>query len=234
MIQVIQHRWPQPLSIPPCDLIFCDPPYNFGVAYEDDDTNDHISNYREWMGDTVLRLDTLLRPGGTLWWLCPSAHMDFVPHAIRSIGLILYRIVKQETFAQYQQKTLTDDYRMLFCCQKSGGPLAFNPGAIRIPSDRQEKYNDPRANPAGRVPGQVWKVRRLQGTSKDHVDWHPCQLPPELLTRVVDGWTNIGDTVLDAFAGSGSMGRVCKALDRNCILVDQSPTYCEKLKQEFL
>lgn len=83
------------------------------------------------------------------------------------------------------------------------------------------------------VPGDIWKFRRLQGTSLDRVDWHPCQLPPELLQRIVKGWSNPGDLVLDAFAGSGSLAKVCKALGRRFIGVDRSPTYIERMAKEL-
>lgn len=83
------------------------------------------------------------------------------------------------------------------------------------------------------VPGDVWRFRRLQGTSTDRVDWHPAQLPPELLVRIVKGWTNPGDLVFDAFAGSGSLAKVCRSLGRSFVGVDQSPTYVDKLVEEL-
>jgi DNA modification methylase len=239
MLQFIQHSFgglgSLHIATESVDLVFADPPYNQGVNYADDFTYDEVPllEYAALCRDTVREAFRLLRPGGTLWWLCPAHMMDWMPGLLKAAMLDpLYRIVKEETFSQYQDKSLTVDYRMLFVYQKPG-PLTFNPDAIRIPSVRNE-MGDKRGNPAGRVPGQMWKFRRLQGTSKDRVDWHPCQLPPEFLKRIVDGWTNVGDTVLDAFAGSGSMGTVCKASDRNCILVDQSPTYIEKMKKELL
>jgi len=81
--------------------------------------------------------------------------------------------------------------------------------------------------------GQVWDIRRLQGSSRDRCSWHPCQLPPELLTRIVRGWSNPGDTVVDAFAGSGSLGHVCRTLDRKFVGVDRSPTYIEHLREDL-
>lgn len=83
------------------------------------------------------------------------------------------------------------------------------------------------------VPGDVWKFRRLQGTSHDHVDWHPCQLPPELLARIVQGWSNPGDVVLDGFAGSGSLAKVCKRLGRAFVGIDRSPTYQDEMLKEL-
>jgi site-specific DNA-methyltransferase (adenine-specific) len=83
------------------------------------------------------------------------------------------------------------------------------------------------------VPDEVWMFRRLQGTSHDHVDWHPCQLPPELLERIVQGWSNPGSVVLDGFAGSGSLAKVCKRLGRAFVGVDRSATYNDEMFKEL-
>jgi adenine-specific DNA-methyltransferase len=238
-LQVIQHCYengdPIEAGLPKASLIFCDPPYNIGVKYADDHTKDRLDplQYQTWCKLVMVTLDSHLRPGGTLWWLCPPAHADWVGSLLtKMIGPRLYMIVKTETFAQYQQKTLTEDYRLLYCHQKPGGELTFNPDSIRVQSERQ-KMGDKRADPRGRVPGQIWTVRRLQGTSVDRVDWHPCQLAPELLSRIVLGWSNPGEVVMDAFAGSGNMGEVCRATGRDFIGVDKSPTYCQRIRERL-
>jgi hypothetical protein len=242
MIRLVQHKYDSETKTLPgvkpasLKLIFVDPPYNIGVRYADDRTRDRLplAQYVVWCTEVMQILSHYLAPGGTLWWLCPASHMDWVPKWLTLyVGPMLYRIVKQETFAQYQQTTLTEDFRMLFCVQKPGGDLTFNPDAIRIPSARQEIYGDKRADPRGRVPGQVWTIRRLQGTASERVDWHKAQLPPELLDRIVQGWSNEGDLCMDAFAGSGSMGLVCGRRKRPFIGVDGSPTYIGKMKERF-
>lgn len=83
------------------------------------------------------------------------------------------------------------------------------------------------------VPGEVWKLRRLQGTATARVKWHPAQMPPEVLERIVKGWSNKDDVILDAFAGSASMGIVCQALDRRFIGVDKSRTYCQNMRKRL-
>lgn len=246
-IQVIQHDYSGYGSgwIPAkdlhrkADLIFGDPPYNYKVKYADDPTGDNLTleQYQKTTLDAFAILLGAARPGATFWWMTPEEHGDWTGDLLtRVVGPRLYRIVWEESFSQYQgDRALTKDYRFIFCHRVGsvGGEVTFNPNAIRIPSVRQE-MGDKRANPLGRVPGCVWKFRRLQGTSKDHVDWHPCQLPPELLMRIVYGWSNPGDLVLDAYGGSGSMGKVCKTLGRRAVLVDRSPTYCAKMREELL
>lgn len=233
---VIQHHWPAPLSaVHSARIIFADPPYNQGVRYADDDTGDRMSEdqYRGWCESVLDELYHLMTPGATLWWMCPERHADHMGPALeKRIGPRVYRIIFEESFAQYQQGTLTDDYRMIFCHRREGGQLVFNPDSIREMSIRQE-MGDKRADPRGRVPGRVWKVRRLQGTSKDRVDWHPTQLAPELLRRIVRGWSNRGDLVVDAFAGSGNMGLVCTQEGRDFVGIDGSPTYVQKIQERL-
>lgn len=289
MFQIIKHSWankPEQATTPifgsgikpgSVKIAFNDPPYNLGISYADDPTGDrrNIQDYRDWTEGVIREQSELLMPGGTMWWMVPEQHGDFVGRLLTNIiGPRVHRICWYETFAQYQAERLTDDYRFIFCHRKvipgnENTAITFNPNSIRIPSDRQLKYKDKRANPAGRVPGrvwkfenpavqqiidalpielaeqvvkhfpqtevpgQVWKVRRLQGTSDDHVEWHNAQLPPELLDRIIRGWSNEGDVVLDGFAGSGNMGLSAMRNKRTFIGVDQSETYVRKITERL-
>lgn len=244
--RVVTHRWGTGDSAPirmamrdlngsMFSLVFADPPYNQGIKYEDDPTKDrltmgeYVCHTRQWLRE----IKPLMLPGATIWWMVPERLADAVGHELTNeIGPRLYRIIFEESFAQYQQHTLTMDYRMIFCHQVEGGPLTFNPDAIREMSVRQE-MGDKRADPRGRVPGQVWKMRRLQGTARDRVDWHPTQLAPEVLRRIVRGWSVPGDLTCDMFAGSGNWGMVCEQEKRKSVLVDQSPTYVTKIRERL-
>ena len=220
--------------LPPVDLAFADPPYNIGVEYADDVTRDRrpLVEYQAFVCRTLSQLRTVMRSGGLLWWMAPPEQIEWLPKYLTSyFGPRLHSVIWYETFAQYQQKTLTKDWRFLFCHRTHAeGATVFNPDdpGFRIESVRQ-KMNDPRADSRGRVPGSVWQMRRLQGTSKHAVNWHPNQIPPELLERIIRGWSNPGDTVMDLFAGSGSMGIQAARLGRRFVGVDKSKTYCMKM-----
>ena len=45
--------------------------------------------------------------------------------------------------------------------------------------------------------------------------------------RLIRYYSYRGNTVLDMFGGSGTVGVVASQLERNFILIDSSPTYCE-------
>ena len=52
---------------------------------------------------------------------------------------------------------------------------------------------------------------------------HPCEKPQALLRHIITSSTKPGAVVLDSFAGSGSTGQACLALDREFIGIERCP-----------
>jgi len=75
----------------------------------------------------------------------------------------------------------------------------------------------------------VWNYD-MAPRSKIHLTPKPVALLETLLKHVTDE----GDTVLDCFAGTGSLGLACKALGRDCILIEKDPVYCDWIRQSVL
>jgi site-specific DNA-methyltransferase (adenine-specific) len=54
---------------------------------------------------------------------------------------------------------------------------------------------------------------------------HPTQKPLGLINDIVKKHTNLGDKVLDCFAGTGTTGVACKELERDFILIEKEEKY---------
>jgi len=54
---------------------------------------------------------------------------------------------------------------------------------------------------------------------------HPSQKPINLIRKLVEDFTNIGDTILDPFMGSGTTGVACVQTGRNFIGIEIEPKY---------
>lgn len=54
---------------------------------------------------------------------------------------------------------------------------------------------------------------------------HPCQKPLELVRRWVREFTDIGDKILDPFAGGGTTGEACLAERRRVTLIEKDPEW---------
>lgn len=67
---------------------------------------------------------------------------------------------------------------------------------------------------------------------------HPAVFPDKLAIDHIISWSDIGNTVMDPFLGSGTTAIAAKQLKRNFIGIELSQKYCdianERLKQETL
>ena len=131
---------------------------------------------------------------------------------------------------------------------KQADDFTFNVDAIRVPSARQLVYGDSRANPTGRLPDDTWILRpqdvpqsftpeedtwyfpRVCGTFKERAGWHGCQMPEQLLGRIIRACSNPGELVLDPFAGSGTTLTTAKKLDRRFLGFELSAEYAERVE----
>lgn len=74
----------------------------------------------------------------------------------------------------------------------------------------------------------TWYESRLAGTFKEREQWHPCQLPESLLTRIIKCSSNEGDIIFDPFTGSGTTLAVANKLKRKWLGTELSEEYAEK------
>jgi site-specific DNA-methyltransferase (adenine-specific) len=74
----------------------------------------------------------------------------------------------------------------------------------------------------GKLPTDVWWHTIVSPTGREKTGY-PTQKPEAIVRRMVQASTRAGDWCLDCFAGSGTLGAVCAALDRHFVLIDTSP-----------
>lgn len=218
-------------TLPPAAMMFADPPDNIGCKYEGfKDRWSDDGEYFLWLYERIHAVMWPMSRPGFLWlsinnkWLFDMAVMLY-GSASYSTRLFLWRY----TFGQHRGSDCGSGYRPILRFMRAGAKLY--PDAIRVPSLRQTRYNDKRANATGRVPDDVWEFPRVAGTFKERKAWHPCQHPKDLLRRMVLLSTKPGDLVIDLFAGSGDMLEVCKELDRPCIGIEISEHYCKRIAE---
>lgn len=71
----------------------------------------------------------------------------------------------------------------------------------------------------------------LIGKEKERL--HPTQKPIKLLTSILNDFTQEGDSVLDAFGGSGSTLIACEQLGRKCYMIELDPKYCDVIRKRY-
>ena len=63
--------------------------------------------------------------------------------------------------------------------------------------------------------------------SKRYHYFHPTEKPKGVIARMIQNSSDVGDTILDPFMGSGTTGVACKELGRNFIGIEIEPKYFE-------
>lgn len=85
------------------------------------------------------------------------------------------------------------------------------------------EYKDvPTKDPEHKYPGSILKFPRPHATGN-----HPTEKSVDLCRWLIRSYTNKGDTVLDATAGSGTTGVACFLEERKCILIEKEKRYME-------
>jgi site-specific DNA-methyltransferase (adenine-specific) len=225
-------QWPE-ASV---DLVFADPPFNIRYQYDKyrDDLAPH--EYLEWTGKWLDACLRVLKATGTFWIAIGDEYAAEIRAMMRQRATLRNWVVWRYTFGQCCKGKFNRAHTHLFYFVKDPKRFTFNADAIRVPSDRQLKYDDIRANPKGKLPDDVWTFSRVCGTFKERVGWHPCQMPVGLLARIILACSKPGEIILDPFAGSGTTLVAAARLGRRWTGVELSDQYAanatERIKVE--
>jgi len=81
-------------------------------------------------------------------------------------------------------------------------------------------------------PSNVIHVNNVSNQFSDK-QLHPATFPEGLVVFFIESFTNVADTILDPFMGSGTTGVACKNLNRDFIGIEIDPTYFEIAKKRI-
>jgi site-specific DNA-methyltransferase (adenine-specific) len=234
------------------DLAFADPPFNIGYKYDVYHDRRATDEYLDWTRKWMAGVRDAMKPSGTFWLAIGdeyAAQLKLI--AQEEMGFTCRSwVIWYYTFGVNCVRGFSRSHTHLFHFIRDRKHFTFNADdpAIRVPSARQLVYADGRANPAGRLPDNTWILRpqdlpggfrpdedtwyvpRVAGTFKEREGFHGCQMPEQLLGRIIRCSSNPGDIVLDPFAGSGTTLAVAKKLGRQWIGIELSPDYAAKIR----
>lgn len=218
----------------PVKMIFADPPDNIGLGYGECDDDLSSQDYWNLLNDILwLAKDKC----DVLWVSFNARHLPLMGHLVHDFirpelgdSWTLKPCVQTFTFGQHNQHDLGNNYRPLWRFTRDGCVTLY-PDAVRVPSWRQ-LHGDKRADPRGRVPGDVFNFPRVTGNSKQRRKHHPTQLHESLYERCIKLCCGPKDEVCDIFAGTGTLARVCARTGNPCTMIEMDHLYCEKIAEE--
>jgi site-specific DNA-methyltransferase (adenine-specific) len=242
------------------DLVYMDPPFNTGrvqerrtlsvVADAGGDRvgfggrryssrllrtlayDDAFADYLAFLEPRLARARELLAPHGTLYF-----HIDY--REAHHCKLLLDELFGREAFLN--ELIWAYDYgakpRRRWPA-KHDTILVYvrTPGAHHFDADavEREPYMAPGLVSAekaarGKRPTDVW-FHTIVPTNGREKTGYPTQKPEGVLRRIVAASSRPGSWCLDPFAGSGTLGAVCRQLGRRFVLVDANPVAIEVMR----
>lgn len=222
-------------------LVVTSPPYNIGKKYGKYSDKISLEEWKELINDVTKEIYRILKPNGSFF-----LNLSPIPlgndKEILPLPYIGYDIMKENnfkirniitwTFNNMQNCTnrLSGRYENIVWGVKDLNNYIFNLDEIRIPYITK---NDKRlVGGIGRNPTDVWYFDRVNNMTKKKLDLtHPTIYPLPMIVRILKMSSNIGDTILDPFAGSGTSLVAAKILNRKAIGFELDTKYkneCER------
>jgi len=245
------------------DLVYVDPPFNTGRAQARHtlaaaaDANggrvgfggrryrtrllqtlsydDAFGDYLGFLEPRLTRARELLAPHGSLYF-----HIDY--REAHYCKLLLDEIFGRAAFLN--ELIWTYDYgakprRRWPAKHDTILVYARTPGGHHFDSDAVER--EPYMAPGlvgtekaarGKRPTDVW-FHTIVPTNGHEKTGYPTQKPEGVLRRIVAASSRPGGWCLDPFAGSGTLGVVCRTLGRRFVLIDDSPVAMAVIRERL-
>ena len=228
------------------DLAFADPPFNIGYDYDVYDDRREHAHYLKWSKDWIAAVHRVLKPDGTFWLAIGDDYAAELKIASQDAGFHCRSwVIWYYTFGVNCKQKFSRSHTHLFHFVKDLQKFTFRADDLdnRVYSARQLVYADNRGNPNGRLPDDTWILRpqdlqdcftaeedtwyfpRVAGTFKERAGFHGCQMPEQLLGRIIRVCSEEREVVLDPFSGSATTLVVSKKLGRNFVGFELSEDY---------
>lgn len=229
------------------DLAFADPPFNIGYSYDVYDDKKDAKSYLKWSHDWISGVHRVLKSNGAFWLAIGDEFAAELKIISQDVGFHCRSwVVWYYTFGVHCTKKFSRSHAHIFHFVKDPKDYQFHPKQVAVPSARQLVYADARAAAGGRMPDDTWILRpqdltegfnpdedtwyfpRVAGTFKEREGFHGCQMPEQLLGRIIKVSSSPGDLVLDPFSGSSTTLVAAKKLGRNFVGFDISDDYVKR------
>lgn len=218
------------------DLLIVDPPYNLdknfhGNGFKKTDGEKYAEYTEKWI-DAV---KPKLKDTASVYVCCDWRSALVIGGILDKHFILRNRITWQREKGRGAKANWKNSMEDVFFATVSGD-YTFNLDAVKqrkkvlAPYRENGKPKDWEETESGKYrntcPSNFWDDIAVPYWSMAENTAHPTQKPEKLIAKLILASSNVGDLVLDPFAGSGTTGVVAKKLDRNYIDLEQNPLYC--------
>lgn len=218
------------------DLVIADPPYNLDKNFNGNKfRKTSNASYIEYTNKWIELVAPLLKDNGSIYVCCDWKCSNAIETVLNKYFIIQNRITWQREKGRGALKNWKNGMEDIWFATKCKN-YTFNIENVKIrrkviapykikgkPKDWEEtEYGNFRNT----YPSNFWDDISIPYWSMPENTAHPTQKPEKLIAKLILASTNVNDTVLDPFLGSGTTSVVAKKLKRKYIGIEQNEQYC--------
>jgi site-specific DNA-methyltransferase (adenine-specific) len=226
------------------NAVITDTPYNLGFHYSIYKDNLSPDAYFSWQKNILLLCANRMVNGGSILYLHYPEFASKIFHAVQNnlIALTPYEWITWIYHCHTSGSPLRKATRAWLWWIKNTPfatyftePLYIGKkaceGEYRNPNDKRIKKKI--ANGDKPVDYDWWNYEQVKNVSKEKTE-HPCQLPLEMVKRLVEMSCPPGGAVLDPFTGSGTTAVACIETGRKFIGMEVDEKYYKIAKNRII
>jgi len=146
-------------------------------------------------------------------------------HNIYKIGYLLEKLDKKiiNSIVWYKRNAFPNITQRMLCESTEHIIWAVN-NSQKNASNWIFNYNFLKSINHGKQMRNVWDIPSTPQNEKEFGK-HPSQKPVKVIEKLIIGFTNKGDNILDPFMGSGTIPLVCMLHDRESLCIENNEDY---------
>lgn len=176
-----------------------------GVDGAHEPYEDSPESYRTRTEIISKELHRVLKPDAFLIWFLAHDHLDWTRECFRSAGFAVDPVPIMWDRSEGRSYTIRPDRWF---------PKAYDIALHCI-------KGNPEMQVRGRPGGNVFKFKPVSSSDKDHI----VERPPELYAELIRCISIPGESILDLFGGSGSVGAAAASLGRRHLTFELNPNH---------
>jgi site-specific DNA-methyltransferase (adenine-specific) len=209
------------------DLAYLDPPFNTGreqrrraLAYEDT-----FDDYFAFLTPRLVRTRELLAEHGTLYFHIDYREAHYCKLLLDELfgrDCFLNEIIWAYDYGAKPKRRWPAKHDTILVYVKDRRRYHFDSAEVEREPYMAPGLVGPEKAARGKLPTDTWFHTIVPTTSREKTGY-PTQKPEGIVRRMVAASSRPGGWCLDPFAGSGTLGAVCRRLDRRFVLIDSNP-----------
>jgi site-specific DNA-methyltransferase (adenine-specific) len=245
------------------DLVYLDPPFNTGraqarrtlsvVASDNGDRvgfggrryssrllqtlsyDDEFADYLAFLEPRLQRMRDLLAPHGTLYFHIDYREAHYCKLLLDEVfgrDAFLNELIWAYDYGAKPRRRWPAKHDTIFVYARTPGGHWFDADAVEREPYMAPGLVGPEKAARGKRPTDVW-FHTIVPTNGREKTGYPTQKPEGVLRRIVAASSRSGGWCLDPFAGSGTLGAVCRKLGRRFVVIDDSPVAVTVMRERL-